>query len=51
MKPRHPIEGLECHEARVRELNRAWTRALAAITAVALLLIGGLTLYACSITP
>jgi hypothetical protein len=51
MKPRHPIAGIESHEARVRELNRAWTRAVAAITAVALLLIGGLTLYAGAITP
>ncbi len=51
MKLRHPIAGLDCHEARIRELNRAWTRAVATIVAVALLLIGGLTLFACSIKP
>jgi hypothetical protein len=51
MKPRHPIASLDCHEARIRELNRAWTRAVAGIVAVALALIGGLTLYACTITP
>ena len=49
MKPRHPIAGLDAHEARIRELNRAWARAVAGIVAVALLIIGTLTLYACSI--
>lgn len=51
MKPRHPIAGLDTHEAQIRDLHRHYARCIAGLTALSLLIIAGLVFHACTIAP